>query len=245
MRRRYCGFTLVELLVVIAIISIVASLLLPVLARSKGSAHQVKCMSNLRQLHLAAQMFWDEHDGAAFRYRGAFIDGGDVFWFGWLERWNGANEGKRAFDAAQGPLYPYLQSLGVEVCPAFNYAFAKFKAKATSSTYGYGVNLHVTGPDLSSINHVKQQSDVIAFADAAQVNTFQAPASPSNPMLEEFFYVSTNKLEATAHFRHRRTANAVFCDGHVEPQKAVPGSIDSRMPAEFVGRLAPENLIPR
>ena len=245
MKRNSSAFTLVELLVVIAIISIVASLVLPVLARSKGSAHQVKCMSNLRQLSLSAQMFWDEHEGATFRYRGAFIGGGDVFWFGWLERWNGANEGKRAFDAAQGPLYPYLQSLGAEVCPAFNYAFANFKAKAKGSTYGYGVNLHVTAPELLSIDDVKQRSDVIAFADAAQVNTFQAPASPSNPMLEEFFYVSTNTLEATAHFRHRRRANAVFCDGHVESQKPVAGSIDSRMPAQWVGRLALEHLIPR
>src|SRR2546425_9551782 len=33
------------------------------------------------------------------------------------------------------------------------------------------------------------------LADAAQVNTWQAPASPSNPMLEEWYYVdnSTNQ----------------------------------------------------
>ena len=33
-------------------------------------------------------------------------------------------------------------------------------------------------------------------------------------MLEEFYYVSTNTAEATAHFRHRRKANVIFGDGH-------------------------------
>lgn len=43
------GFNLVELLVVIAIISIVASLLLPVLVRAKAASRRVQCMNNLHQ----------------------------------------------------------------------------------------------------------------------------------------------------------------------------------------------------
>ena len=61
--QRSSGFTLVELLVVIAIIAILASLLLPALARAKEKAKVVKVHAELYGVGLALEMYCDDHDG--------------------------------------------------------------------------------------------------------------------------------------------------------------------------------------
>jgi prepilin-type processing-associated H-X9-DG protein len=237
------GFTLIELFVVIATILVLAALLVPALRQALASARRAQCINNLRQFGFATRMYWDANDDACFRYRGLSTNNGDIFWFGWLER---GLEGQRAFDATQGALYPYLHGRGVEVCPSLNYSLAKFKLKAQGAAYGYGYNLHLSAPMNQSAvraSSILCPSDTVVLADAAQVNTFQSPASPSNPMLEEFYYVSTDLTEATAHFRHNRNANAVFCDGHAGQERPAAGSLDQRLPSEFVGRLRPQCLL--
>src|SRR6266446_6342358 len=238
--RELSAFTLVELLVDLATIAILAALLLPALARSKASAQRIKCVSNLRQLSLAAHLYWDDNGGNCFRYGGALTNGGQLYWFGWM---GPGAEGQREFDAAQGALYCYLQGRGVELCPALNYSMSQFKLKATGAAYGYGYNWYLSAAanqPPQRVGKITRPADTTLFADAAQVNTFQAPASPSNPMLEEFYYVDNTPNPPNGHFRHAQKANVAFCDGHVALEKFLPGSIDLKMPSQFVGRLRPE-----
>ena len=57
------GFTLIELLVVVAIIALLISILLPSLNRAREQAKQVVCMTQLKQIHLATELYVTENDG--------------------------------------------------------------------------------------------------------------------------------------------------------------------------------------
>jgi prepilin-type N-terminal cleavage/methylation domain-containing protein/prepilin-type processing-associated H-X9-DG protein len=62
MVRRNRGFTLIELLVVIAIIGILAAMLFPVFARARESARKIQCLSNVKNIALAVNMYLTDYD---------------------------------------------------------------------------------------------------------------------------------------------------------------------------------------
>ncbi|SPE50065.1 putative Prepilin-type N-terminal cleavage/methylation domain-containing protein [Verrucomicrobia bacterium] len=243
------AFTLVELLVSVAILALLAALLLPSLTRGKVAAWRAECSSNLRQLGLATQLYWDDNHGRCFAWSDGPTNGGQLYWFGWL---GGGSEGQRQFDLSTGALYSYLAGSGVRLCPALNYALAQFKLKADGAVAGFGYNLYLSPTNVlipAGIERISQPAQLTLFADAAQINDFQAPASHSNPMIEEWYYVnySSNISASTyypnGHFRHSQRANVGFCDGHVGSEVMLAGSLDTKLPSQWVGNLRPEILI--
>ena len=61
-RGKKAAFTLIELLVVIAIIAIIAAILFPVFGRAREKARQAACLSNLKQIAMAVQIYMGDYD---------------------------------------------------------------------------------------------------------------------------------------------------------------------------------------
>jgi prepilin-type N-terminal cleavage/methylation domain-containing protein/prepilin-type processing-associated H-X9-DG protein len=242
------AFTLVELLVVIAIIGIISAMLLPVLGKGKLSAQRAACEGNLHQLGIATMLYWDDNGGQCFKLSYGVTNNGTIWWFGWLD--GSQPEGHRPFDLSVGKLFPYLEGSDVRLCPVLNYRSPLFKLKATNVVFSYGYNGFLSPSNQPmNVSKIRSPAETTLFADAAQINDFQPPASHTHPMLEEWYYLDnpTNYPSSGyyphGHFRHSQRANVAFCDGHIGMETMVPGSIDPKLPGQFVGRLRPEILL--
>ena len=233
------GFTLVELLVVIGVLAVLCTISVAGFKVYVGLATRASCSSNLRQLGTAVHLYAMDNGGYFPPYVKNNRDRSREWFFGKEPYQPGMAEGDRELDREAGPLYPYIQTVGgVEVCKGFNYESALWKAKFKGASYGYGYNWllggRMSGKPMNMAN-LQNGISVILMGDCGQVNTFQAPASASKPMIEEFYII--NESYKTIHFRHAGKANILFVDGHVEAMEPFPGTEDRRVKGEVVGRV--------
>ncbi len=106
------GFTLIELLVVIAIIAILAAILFPVFARAREKARQTSCLSNMKQLGLAALMYAQDYDQRFHIYRvGSYAGSAADMWYNHIQA--------------------YIKNEQIMKCPSRN-----------QTSPNYGVNYH-------------------------------------------------------------------------------------------------------
>jgi prepilin-type N-terminal cleavage/methylation domain-containing protein len=240
---RRAAFTLVELLVVVAIIAVLVSLALPVYQRARLSAWRAVSAHTLSQLGVGGAAYRADHDTQFWPYKHTETDG-VTWWFGFESASSiRSGEGQRTLDLMRGPLGPYMIAAGgVKSDPAFMAFSSRFKPKYANGTYGYGYNTLLGGGALGTgtLAHATQfdhPDNIVVFATCAQVNTFQAPATASKPMIEEFFLI--NDTETTVHFRFGRNALACMIDGSVRELPIDPTTRDQRMPSANIGRFAP------
>lgn len=235
------GFSLIELLVVIGILGLLAVLLFPALNGAREAGRRAACSSNLRQLHTAYLSYLRDHRGRTFPYFEDLPEG--RLWYWGLEAggpMSGA-EGSRSLDVRRAYLAPYLGfEAAVRTCPSVPYRAPYFKQKFAIPSTGYGINLRLLAGSPNCVRNwseVARPSSFIVWADCMQINTFQAPASSSNPLLEEWYYVSPGS-PPKFHFRHGGKLNAVFGDGSVQLLEA--GRLDPRCDGK-VGYLRDED----
>lgn len=213
------AFTLIELLAVITIIAVLASLLLPALARSKGKARQVQCLNNLRQLSLGNFLYTEENEDVLPREKALANDPAwnipshhnwsvvtapeaENVWFNALPRVTG----RRALaDYAAGPRMEFYAPESGFHCPT---------AKFPGSNDAYPMFTLVINAKLMRGGAINQT--LSAIVDPARTVLFLEAGAPG----EKKFCSGQSKFNGQPHAfasrfstRHKNIGNLAMSDG--------------------------------
>ena len=219
------GFTLVELLVVVAIIALLLGILLPALGRARQLARTTKCLSNVRNMQVAHQMYMSAHNGAFIQvglaHSGAHADE-EVAWINTLAEYYGSDLLHRS-PVDDSPHWPSDE--GGDGVPV----------PGTTDQYrrsSYGVNDMVTGlgpagfsatreAELQSATSETVQFLIMAFtgsfagADHVHAANWAAVNSPEAIALQASGQCQTNAHGGPAG-SPEAISNYGFIDGHAE-----------------------------
>lgn len=192
------AFTLIELLVVIAIVAILAALLLPALGKAKESARATQCLSNMRQIGLAARLYADENDDELPRSQHSAFAHGQLVW-------------GRAIAPLLGSSATAWTNLlqGVYHCPT----------DKRPTPWSYGMNVYFElGPDDDYTGKPQTWRRTTAISHPAATVQFAESASSADHIMAHFWITPTDAADVDSR-RHKARANYAFVDGHAELRK--------------------------